>query len=237
MTGPVLRGSGLGGGVYDAILQQLMYLDIPPGARITVDNLARSLGVSQTPVREALARLEADGLVKRTHLIGYSAAPLLTPRQIEEIYEIRLLLEPHAAKRAAGLADDKALNEIGAVLEKVSQLHGSDSRILQVQFARLDAEFHERIAAASQSSIIRDTLARVNGHTHTFRLMFNTAGRGPAVEEHAEILSALRARDPDRAANAAREHVKHSRTRYMTMLMARASDDLEQVRGVAAATR
>ncbi|SFC37912.1 substrate-binding domain-containing protein [Devosia psychrophila] len=93
--------------VYKTIFSQLMALKIAPGARITVDNLARELGVSQTPIREALGRLEGEGLVHKTHLIGFSAAPQISSRQFGELYELRLLVEPHAAGRVVSkLTDD-----------------------------------------------------------------------------------------------------------------------------------
>ena len=76
-----------------------MALRIAPGSRITVDNLVRELNVSQTPIREALGRLEGEGLVIKTHLIGYSAAPQISRRRFDELYELRLLLEPEAAAR------------------------------------------------------------------------------------------------------------------------------------------
>ena len=73
--------------VYNAILDRITGLEIEPGARITVDTLARELGVSQTPVREALSRLEAEGLVLKTHLIGHRALPQLTRAQVEQLFE------------------------------------------------------------------------------------------------------------------------------------------------------
>jgi len=220
---PVLRHPGLGDGVYEAIREQLMTLKIAPGARITVDNLARSLGVSQTPIREALVRLEAEELVVRTHLIGYSAAPLLTEHQLDEIYELRLLLEPYAAHKAARLIDDQAVEALGALSTDLLQPPGADSHMVYAQFARYDAEFHDRLAAASQSDLIRDTLGRLHSHTHTFRLVFHAVGKNQALEEHAGIVAALRAHDPEAAANATRQHVLQSQERFMSAFFARSS--------------
>ncbi len=87
------RHHGLAEEAYEAIFAQLMALRIAPGSRITVDNLAREFSVSQTPIREALGRLEGEGLVIKTHLIGYSAAPQITRRRFDELYDLRLLLE------------------------------------------------------------------------------------------------------------------------------------------------
>src|SRR4051794_14676050 len=88
-SGFIQRANSLSGSVYDAIFAQLMSLKIAPGSRITVDNLVRELNVSQTPIREALGRLEGEGLVVKTHLIGYSAAPQIARRRFDELYQLR----------------------------------------------------------------------------------------------------------------------------------------------------
>ncbi|WP_245518444.1 GntR family transcriptional regulator, partial [Mesorhizobium sp. M1C.F.Ca.ET.189.01.1.1] len=97
----IQRASSLAEDVYEAIFAQLMSLKIAPGSRITVDNLVKEFDVSHTPIREALGRLEGEGLVLKTHLIGYRAAPQITRRRFDELYEMRLLLEPHGAAKAA----------------------------------------------------------------------------------------------------------------------------------------
>ena len=84
---------------YDYVL--LMSLRIPPDSRISIDSLARELQVSQTPVREALSMLEPTGLVTKRHFIGYCSAPQLSRHQLDELYEVRLLVEPYAARCAA----------------------------------------------------------------------------------------------------------------------------------------
>src|SRR5688500_12986648 len=109
---PIQRRISLADEVYETIFSQLMALRIAPGSRITVDNLARELNVSQTPIREALGRLEGEGLVIKTHLIGYSAAPQISRRRFDELYELRLLLEPEAAARAARRLDERELGEL-----------------------------------------------------------------------------------------------------------------------------
>ena len=91
----------LAGEVYEYIKTQLMDQQIQPGVRINIDKLARQLQISQTPIREALARLEAEGLVTKEPLRGYSSTPLLDPSSFQQLYEMRLLIEPAAARKAA----------------------------------------------------------------------------------------------------------------------------------------
>src|SRR5690606_30407207 len=95
------QASSLVDDAYQAILVRLISRQIEPGARITVDNLVRELGISQTPARQALASLVSEGLVTKTHLVGFRASALLTGPEAEDLFAVRLLLEPAAARWAA----------------------------------------------------------------------------------------------------------------------------------------
>ena len=97
---PRLRRSTLGEDVYETLTALVMQHTLAPGDRLNIDALARELEVSPTPVREALARLESDGLVRKRPLAGYTATPLLTRQEFEELFDMRLVLEPATARRA-----------------------------------------------------------------------------------------------------------------------------------------
>ncbi|WP_306891238.1 GntR family transcriptional regulator [Ancylobacter amanitiformis] len=209
------RAAGLAEEVYEAIFARLMALKIPPGARITVDNLVRELAVSQTPIREALGRLEGEGLVVKTHLVGYSAAPQITRRRFEELYDLRLLLEPEMAGRAAATMTDVALAELTAAAGVMSRNGGTDERARYSQFARQDAVFHDQILEVAGNELIRETLVHQHTHFHIFRLMFHARVTEEALDEHAAILAAFAARDPAAAEQAMRVHVERSRDRLL----------------------
>ncbi|MET0430417.1 MAG: GntR family transcriptional regulator [Microvirga sp.] len=214
-TALLRRPSRLGTEIYDVLLGQLMSLRIAPGARITVDNLSRELGVSQTPIREALGRLEVEGLVIKTHLVGYSAAPQLDRRQFEEMYELRLLLEPPAARRAAERMPDDALRDLAALAGRMHAGGAEDTSLSYSQFARLDAAFHDAIVAGGGNGLIRDTLARLHIHLRLFRLLYHARVTAEAAEEHARIVACLAARDGDGAARALDHHITRSRSRFI----------------------
>ncbi|MDY0881487.1 GntR family transcriptional regulator [Dongia soli] len=210
------RPGGLASNVYEVILGQMMSLKISPGARITVDALVRELNVSHTPIREALNRLEADGLVVKTHLIGYSAAPQLTRRQFDELYELRLLLEPFAARKAAIAMDEKAIGKLAEIADRMTQKKGDDdARARYNQFARQDAAFHDHIIIGSGNELFRESLARLHIHFHIFRLMFHSRVTEEAIEEHARIIEALKSGDGDAAALAMTRHIQRSRDRLL----------------------
>ena len=212
----IQRPISLADEVYEAIFSQLMALKIAPGARITVDNLSRELGVSQTPIREALGRLEGEGLVRKTHLIGFSAAPQISVRQFVDLYELRLLLEPHAAREAVTRLHDRnlaALTEAAGVMGRRAK--SGDERARYSQFARQDAVFHDMIVQTAGNELIRDTLAHQHVHFHIFRLMFHSRVTEEALEEHEAIIAAFEARDAYGAEQAMRAHIERSRDRLL----------------------
>jgi DNA-binding GntR family transcriptional regulator len=211
----VNRHHGLAEEAYEAIFAQLMALRIAPGSRITVDNLARDLNVSQTPIREALGRLEGEGLVIKTHLIGYSAAPQISRRRFDELYDLRLLLEPAAAQRAARVMDDAKLANLRDVAGVMSLRDGGDERVRYSAFARQDAVFHDRVLEFAGNELIRKTLASQHTHFHIFRLMFHSRVTEEALDEHASLLSALAAGDGRAAKRAMTLHIEQSRDRLL----------------------
>lgn len=210
---PVRRA--LADDVYDAVLGLLMDQVIEPGARASIDGIARELDVSPTPVREALARLESEGLVVKKALRGYTAAPLLDDEGLRQLYEVRGILEPHAAGAAAARLDAAGIAE----LEQLSHQMATSAEAAQAgadrfqdyrDFADRDAAFHHRIAAAAGNDLLLDGIVRLRSHLHLFRLYFVHGIAQHAVEEHEAILEALRAGDVDGAREAMSAHIARS---------------------------
>ncbi len=216
-TGLLKRPPRLGDEVYNAIYARLMSLKIPPGGRISVDNLVRELGVSQTPIREALSRLEAQGLVVKTHLIGYSAAGQMDRQRLEQLYEVRLLLEPFAAAKAALNMSDEAIAGLESLDGEMNAPRNEDARLAYGQFAQSDGAFHDLIALGGGNALIHETLSRLHTHIHLFRLYFTARATTDANEEHARIISAIKRRDATAAEAAMRDHIERSRTRFMVI--------------------
>lgn len=209
------RPASLAGGVYEAIFAQLMSLKIAPGARITVDTLVRELAVSHTPIREALGRLEGEGLVNRTHLVGYRASPQITRARFDELYELRLLLEPEAAAKTASSINDARLEQLERLAGGMARNSGNDEQVRYSDFARLDSEFHDRILEYAGNGLIRETLRMQHAHFHIFRLMYHWRVTAEALDEHEAIMEAFRQGSPDHARQAMRAHISNSRTRLL----------------------
>jgi DNA-binding GntR family transcriptional regulator len=218
LNGLMSKRSSVGDEVYDVLLTRLIGLKIPPGARIAVDNLVRELGVSQTPIRAALIRLETEGLVVKTHLVGYSAAPLPTRKRFEEIYQMRLLLEPYAAEQAATRLTNAQRKQLVALSEAMSASSTDDARLAYGKFAHRDAEFHALIATTGGGELMAETLSRLHTHMHLFRMLFHSRVTEEAIDEHAALLDALLKRKPDRAREAMARHIRFSLKRLQPIL-------------------
>jgi DNA-binding GntR family transcriptional regulator len=155
---------------YETIRNMLLKHEISPGERIKIDGLARELDVSQTPVREALARLESEDLVLKVALKGYAATQLLNVKQLDDLFQFRAIIEPWAAGSAA---TNKSSADILAL--KAELLRGKTAGEMKIEDAyaamsKHDARFHELIATMSGSEVFRDAFVRTHCHLHLFRL-------------------------------------------------------------------
>ena len=200
--------------VYDRLLGQLMSLRIVPGSRVTIDALARELGVSQTPIRDALNRMEADDLVVRVPHAGYRIPPQITRVRFEDMLEIRLLLEPAAARRAAERATFEQVSELRRMLEEMAELVEGDGHVAYGAFGLRDAAFHDLVAQTAGNQVVREALARLHTHVHLFRLLYDKQVTYLVMGEHDEVLAAIAARDPEAAAYAMRHHILLSGERF-----------------------
>lgn len=217
--GPVVPRRVLRDGVYDAILEKLLDGSTPPGSSLGIDSLARELEVSPTPVREALVQLEHTGLVSRVALKGYKVAPPLTPEQFAELFDMRGILEIAAVERAVSRVDD-LVPELRAAhaqhilcAHRVRKLRGTGGRPTDLadlrEYFAADWEFHLTIIRAAGNRFLLQNAEGLSAHVHRLR---QTADHGvmdidQAVDEHAAILAAFEAGDPERAVAAMREHL------------------------------
>ncbi|SEE84693.1 DNA-binding transcriptional regulator, GntR family [Ruania alba] len=204
--------------VYDAVLALLMDQVIGPGERASIDGLARELDVSPTPVREALTRLEVEGLVVKRALKGYVAAPLLDAAGMRDLYEMRRLLEPEAARRTAERAATGVGEQLATLLDAmrsdgVRAARGADRYGDYRQFIDEDMHFHHVVANASGSPLLEESIVRLRAHMHLYRLNFRHTFVHDTNDEHAAILSAVRGRDPEAARVAMLEHIDSSYAR------------------------
>jgi len=222
---PVDRPEGLGDQVYRTLREYLGSHVIVPGQRLQEAPLAIQLGVSRTPVREALARLESEGLIAAD---GRSfTVPVLSDADVDEIYELRELLEPAAlAQVAASVPDARTLAGIAAALKEAEAAErGDDADAFIEGNARFHASWHALVA---NRRLLR-AIALSAGHVRYLRVLTlnNAAARKAALAGMKNILAALKKRDPERAAQVMREHLQVARRHLRIVLdaIARESDE------------
>jgi DNA-binding GntR family transcriptional regulator len=191
---------------YLALRDRLITLQIRPGEPIDDGQIARELEVGRTPVREALKRLEDDRLVIAYPRRG-TFATSVDITDLAHINEIRLQLEPLAARRAAERAtavQRAELRELIARIEANDELSGDRTDLM-----RLDLTVHRAIYRAAGNPHLEDVLIRY--HNLATRIFCLFLGRMPNVvdhvNEHVPLLAAIVSGDADRAAELAREHV------------------------------
>jgi DNA-binding GntR family transcriptional regulator len=202
-------------GAYETIKELVMDNQLEPGERMNIEELARQLEISTTPVREALARLESDGLVRKRPLTGYAVAPLLDLASLGHLFEIRHLLEPHAAGKAAKLATDTELANLREMVELMRADDIGDDYGHYRAFAAHDTEFHALIARYSGNPVLEQTLAGLHFQWHLYRLRFEPEVGLDTIAEHASIATAIVQRDTTAAAEAMREHLRQSEKRLL----------------------
>ncbi len=200
--------------VFEALTAMVMDHVVAPGERMSIDGLATRLGVSPTPVREALARLEALGLARKEPLRGYRATPLLSRSDLDDLFELRLLVEPWAAGRAARAArgDDGAAAALSRLLAEMTEAppEGYDRYRALTEH---DRHFHDAVLSLAGNHHAREALARTHCHLHIFRLYYVQQIGSTALAEHTDIAEAVRAGDVRAAQHAMRAHLLASRNR------------------------
>jgi DNA-binding GntR family transcriptional regulator len=191
--------------VHDALVDMLMNHRFAPGSRLNIDALARSLGVSPTPLREALARMEAEGLVVKEPRRSYTVAPLISLDELRTLIDFRLLVEPTAAALAARNATDAQCEELKTFAHSggAGDQDATANRLDMIY----DATFHDKIATLAGNPWLRTSLARLRSHLHMYRL-YHHAGQAAATKpEHVAIAVAIAEHDQDAAAEAMRVHL------------------------------
>jgi len=197
----------LADGVYERIRALIMNHGMAPGARANIDELARELDVSGTPVREALARLESEGLVSRLPRRGYRVAELLTRKEVEDIYGLRLLLEPPAAAAAA-----RAMTPPHAAALEGELRAYEDYKALMAHDARL----HELILRMAGNEAVRQAFARTHCHLHFYRLLYTQPMGEETLREHSSLVTALAAGNSSAAQAAMIYHLETARDRVLS---------------------
>jgi GntR family transcriptional regulator, trigonelline degradation regulator len=186
--------------VVDVLRQAILDGVLKPGRRLTEKELTELTGVSRTSVREALRRLQAEGLLEESPSRGLRVA-VPTAAEIEQIYEIRAELEPLAVRLFVERASQQEVDELASIIEELEHSNYTTKDVLD----RLDRV----LLRGCRNPILEEVLGGLYGRTHALRrVSASTAGRMTvAKQEYADLAEAIRRRSAADAVRAARRHV------------------------------
>lgn len=187
-----------------------------PGDSLVEQKLSGELGVSRTPVREALRQLELEGLVKTVPNKG-AVVIGVSVKDIDDIYTIRMYIEGLCARWAAEYITDEEISELKEIVE-LQEFYSSKGDVLQVW--HLDTKFHEIIYESCRSRPLKHTLSGFHNYIQKAReLSFKSSGRTEiAVKEHRAILEAMQAHDPQKAEDLTAEHIKNAKNNFLNSI-------------------
>jgi DNA-binding GntR family transcriptional regulator len=175
-------------------------------------SLAERLGVSRTPVREALRRLAAEGIVELRPNRGARLVEI-NPSDVDEIFTLRALLEPHAASRAATFVSASALERLAELVELMDQAVATGEPALD-ELAEYNREFHRTIVEEAGSHLLADALAVVVREPLVQRTFhsYSDEQQRRSQQHHRELVAALAAGNADWASAVMRSHIEAARS-------------------------
>ncbi|MBA2518285.1 MAG: GntR family transcriptional regulator [Chloroflexia bacterium] len=192
--------------VYEQVCAAIFAGRLKPGDRVNVDAITRDLGVSKIPVREAMQRLEAGGLIVQTPHAGARVAPV-SLREWEGIFLVRAELEGLAARLAAAAMTETDLRELRTVHAEAEAEHATGKLERMSEHNR---RFHRTITRASGYQTLETLVEQVLVTVARFRAVIelNPAIWRQSLDEHQDIIAALATGDPNLAERVARTHVR-----------------------------
>ncbi|HLI50947.1 MAG TPA: GntR family transcriptional regulator [Thermomicrobiaceae bacterium] len=213
----IRRPRSLANQVHDALCESLASGALQPGSRVVVEHLAAQLGVSPTPVREAIARLMQEGLVLESSSGRLQVVPL-TPDYVRETFLVRGVLEGLAAELATPRMSDSQLRGLSEELE----LTGAALDLGNFEaHVRIDAVLHLSIYEASENPMLARELRTLEAHVNYIR-GYSARHTGDHIrrshEEHLRLIEALSGRDPVQAREVMEAHIAGARERIVKLI-------------------
>ena len=188
---------------YAQILDMVLSFRLKPGERVNESELSRHLGVSRTPLREALNRLVTEGILISRPTKGFFCRQI-SADEIFQLYQLRTAIEVGGIKLAVKRVTDKELDEFEAFMTESRKAQEATPR---TQLS-LDEVFHERLLGLSGNQEMVSALRSVNRKIRSVRFIdLGRMGRTETQREHSEILALLRQRDAKQCAHALEEHI------------------------------
>jgi DNA-binding GntR family transcriptional regulator len=195
--------------VYTGVKGAIIGGDFQPGKRLIEERLAADMATSRTPVREAIQKLEKEGLIFRLPRGGFAVKPV-TEDEVEEILGLRSVLEGYAAYLATSRITDAELKQLDEIIARedacLNNLNVDD-------FIRLDGEFHDVLYRAAKNARLYGLLNDLRDYMYRYRVIILHYQRKLhlAVQDHKEMLASIKAKSPRQVERLVRKHVSRGK--------------------------
>jgi DNA-binding GntR family transcriptional regulator len=207
---------------YKELLEAIELGRLEAGQPLGLDQLARQLGMSRTPVNLALSRLHAEGVVSYSGRLGFYVRAL-TADEVRDMYDLRLMCELHAVATGLPGATASHIDEIASIQQGIAaHTDWAEQRAFR-RFWEMDGQFHRQIVRLSPNEQLQEWFGRLSYHVHGARLALRTPQAdafAAMLHEHAAIVDALQQRDAPVAQQALRQHITRSRDVTLARLSA-----------------
>ena len=195
--------------VFNTLRKAILKGELKPGERLMEIALADKLGVSRTPIREAMRKLELEGLVVMVPRKGAQVANI-TEKDLNDVLEVRIALENMAIEKACARMTKEDIEELESAAKDFQKIIASGSL---VEMAEADEEFHEKIYRASGNARLMQVLSNLREQIYRYRIEYlkDEDTRQQLVQEHAMMTRAIRERDVEKAQELSFEHLENQR--------------------------
>lgn len=195
--------------VFQTLRQAILRGNFQPGERLMEIHLAQKLGVSRTPVREAIRMLELEGLVIMVPRKGAIVAEI-TMSDLEDVLEVRAALEDLAVRKACQNMTNEEIEKLKSAAKEFADCLKQEDLMAS---AEADVNFHELICEATKNRRLGQILNNIREQIYRYRLenLKDKSSHANLLEEHENICNALEARSEERASEAIRVHIEHQK--------------------------
>lgn len=192
--------------VFNTLRQAIIKGELKPGEKLLEVKLADELGVSRTPIREAVRKLELEGLVVMTPRRGVTVSGI-TKNHLQDVLEIRLALEELAVELACERMTPEQLKSLKKLQKQIKERKDSEDAC---ELSDIDEKFHELIYSATNNARLVQMLANLREQMYRYRLVYmkDIDKRAKLITEHNRIVKALETHDAALGKNAISEHIK-----------------------------
>ncbi len=199
--------------VYERLKRRIQRGEIKAHERLIEQDLAAEMGLSRTPVREAISKLEQEGLINKIPQRG-AVVRGTTKEEIEEVFGLRMVLESYAASLTTERIDEEILQQLDAMLDKQRRTleQGNVNRYIQ-----LNTQFHDLIYRESKSDKLYQMINNLRDYFYKYRVLILKLGEMPTIslQDHTNMVQAMRERDAHKVEALVKEHILRGRERIL----------------------